>query len=82
MQHPWPRLLTVTSCLHHRYIGIVMLSNTAPGLPVWQTPPETWQSVLNQSLNVRWTPGRQTAVACVAAAVPPGPRNAVAISLR
>lgn len=29
-----------------------MLSTTAPGLPVWQTPPETWQAVLNESFNV------------------------------
>lgn len=33
------------------YIGYVMLSTSAPGLPVWQTPPETWQAVLNESLN-------------------------------
>ncbi|KAI7845310.1 hypothetical protein COHA_001152 [Chlorella ohadii] len=33
------------------YIGYVMLSTTAPGLPVWQTPPDTWQAVLNESFN-------------------------------
>ncbi|KAL4437246.1 hypothetical protein ABPG75_004385 [Micractinium tetrahymenae] len=33
------------------YLGYVMLSTSAPGLPVWQTPPETWQAVLNKSYN-------------------------------
>lgn len=33
------------------YVGYVMLSTSAPGLPVWQTPPETWQAVLNESAN-------------------------------
>lgn len=33
------------------YVGYVMLSTAAPGLPVWQTPPETWQTVLNESFN-------------------------------
>lgn len=34
-----------------RYIGYVMLSTTAPGLPVWQTPPETFTAVLHESAN-------------------------------
>lgn len=33
------------------YIGYVMLSTAAPGLPVWQTTPEILQSVFNESLN-------------------------------
>jgi ketosteroid isomerase-like protein len=33
------------------YIGYVMLSTAAPGLPVWQTTPETLQSVFHESLN-------------------------------
>mmetsp|Transcript_14205 Transcript_14205/g.30781 ORF Transcript_14205/g.30781 Transcript_14205/m.30781 type:complete len:484 (+) Transcript_14205:63-1514(+) len=33
------------------YFGYVMFSTTAPGLPVWQTPPETLQEVFYLSLN-------------------------------
>lgn len=33
------------------YIGYVMLSTSAPGLPVWQTPPETLVEVLHESAN-------------------------------
>lgn len=33
------------------YISYVMLSTTAPGLPVWQTTPDTLQAVLNESYN-------------------------------
>jgi ketosteroid isomerase-like protein len=33
------------------YISYVMFSTAAPGLPVWQTTPETLQSVINESYN-------------------------------
>lgn len=33
------------------YLAYVMLSTTAPGLPVWQTPPETLITVLHESAN-------------------------------
>ena len=33
------------------YIGYVMFSTSAPGLPVWQTPPESLVAVLHESLN-------------------------------
>lgn len=33
------------------YISYVMLSTSAPGLPVWQTTPETLQAVINESYN-------------------------------
>ncbi|PSC68605.1 polyketide cyclase [Micractinium conductrix] len=33
------------------YFLLVMLSTAAPGLPAWQTPPETLQTVLNESYN-------------------------------
>ena len=33
------------------YIAYVMLSTTAPGLPVWQTSPETLAAVFHESLN-------------------------------
>ena len=33
------------------YVGYVMLGTSAPGLPAWQTPPETLQAVLHESLN-------------------------------
>ena len=33
------------------YISTVMISTSAPGLPVWQTTPETLQAVINESYN-------------------------------
>ncbi|KAL4535829.1 hypothetical protein Ndes2526A_g05392 [Nannochloris sp. 'desiccata'] len=33
------------------YISYVMLSTAAPGLPVWQTTPDTLMSVINESYN-------------------------------
>jgi hypothetical protein len=33
------------------YLGYVMLSTSAPGVPVWQTSTDTLLSVFHQSLN-------------------------------